>query len=290
MSRSTAGHAFVVVVFVCSLLFTLVQPLWSSVDAPAQAFVAALRVHQALVVPGDIVLVHPPWRDDVVMAIRAAGLVPDDIVVTEAFAPRHGEAWPRLVVVADASWPLPAAFRGRLAFAGDHDSGVSVLTTIDSLSPTAFDIARATVTVTGGGEAEVQCRWNSQRRRHVCPGLPPWASVGPDTVLIEQREQACVWAHPMTDRTLVVDYGVVHVDNSVTLSLALTDAAAANPDGAAVMARLLVGDHEGRVSAHHHQGFSTTRIEHTGAATLRVELTTRNDGQRHTCFRLERGP
>jgi uncharacterized membrane protein YgcG len=108
-ARPAGGRADIVavVVFVVAVVITVVQPLLAR-DVDAARFVAALAAERALVQPGDTVLVHPPWRDDVVTALRAAAVVPAATRVTEALAPRHGEPLPPLVVVADDGWPLPA--------------------------------------------------------------------------------------------------------------------------------------------------------------------------------------
>ncbi|MDP2343193.1 MAG: hypothetical protein Q8O67_19705 [Deltaproteobacteria bacterium] len=260
--------------------------MWASRDAEARRFVAAfeeaLKANAALVQPGDTVLVHPPWRDDVVAVLRAQG-----VTATEAFAPRHGDPWPSLVVVADASWPLPAVLRRRVGEVFSHE-GIEVFRIANDDAAAGFDLARARVSVSGP-EGEVECPWDPGRRRHVCEGLPEWMTVGEDTLTIEGRGQRCMWAHPKTNHTLLIDYGVVDVD-VVTLSLALTDGAAANPTGAAVQARLLVGgDREQTVTVQRERGFHDVAIDARGKHPVRLELTTKNDGQRHTCFKLRSG-
>jgi hypothetical protein len=285
----TTRNAAVIACFVASLIFTIVQALRASRDAPADAFVSALRSEAALVRPGDTVLVHPPWRDDVVTALRSAALVPAGVTITEAFAPRHGDPWPSLVVVADPSWPLPAVIEGRVRSVKDHE-GIEVFRIAadddDAVAAAGFDLARASVSVSGPAGV-FECPWEPDRRRHVCEGLPEWMTVGEDTLAIGARQQRCVWAHPKTDHKLEIDYGVVDVD-VVVVALAVGDAAADNPTGASVQARLFVGEQEQSVSVHHERGFHDVKIEQRGKARVRLELTTSNDGQRHTCFKVGR--
>ena len=100
--------ALTLAVFAASLLAVVATP-WCTADRvrDPEAFVTAVRQAGGLVQPGDIVLVHPPWRDDVVDAIERAHVLPAGAVATTAFAPRHGEAalLPALVVVRDADAP-----------------------------------------------------------------------------------------------------------------------------------------------------------------------------------------
>ena len=284
---ATARSVFVVVVFVASLTFTVAQASCGPGDAPIERFAAALQAQRALIQPGDVVLVHPPWRDDAVARLRHKH---PGHVITEAFAPRHGDPWPSLVVVADASWPLPAVVRARAAGLPRHErDGVDVVRIPAASAASDFDLARARVFVSGD-DGEVACPWSPQRRRHVCAGLPEWMTVGEDTLTIAGRQQRCVWAHPKTDHTLVIDYGVVDVSAGVALSLALSDGAADNPTGAPVTARLIVGDREQTITAHRERGFHDVGINAIkGQAAVRLELTTQNDGQRHACFRIAAG-
>ena len=123
--------------------------------------------------PGDRVLVHPPWRDDVVTALAALPW-PKGVVVSEAFAPRHGDVWPNLVVVADRRWPLPAVIQERQGTTVVEDHGDIVVfrlggraaaTTTTTTDAEAFDLAAAHVFVVEGG-AQTECPWNATRARH----------------------------------------------------------------------------------------------------------------------------
>ncbi len=281
--RSTA----LVVVFVASLVFTLLQPGWAR-DAAPERFVAALQHQRALVQPGDTVLVQPPWRDDVVDALRAASVVATQTAITAAFAPRHGDPWPPVVVVADSSWPLPAALRDRATNIIDDD-GISLVRIAEVSTAGPFDLARASVSVSGP-DGDFSCPWNPERRRHVCVGLPEWMTVGQDTLTIGGRSERCFWAHPKTGHSLVIDYGVVDVAGRVSFSMALTDSAADNPAGAAVQGTLVVGSHQEQLSVQRQRGFHDVDVAAAGRQAVRVELRTDNDGQRHTCYRLATGP
>jgi hypothetical protein len=279
-------------VFACALLVTVAQPLLAR-DAPVDRFVAALQASRALVRPGDTVLVHPPWRDDVVAVVRSAETVTATTSVTEAFSPRHGEPLPSLVVVADAGWTLPAVLvAAQPREVGAHD-GIVVFR-IDGGAAAAAngaDVARASVHVQTAAGVRVGCPWDATRRRHVCTGLPGWMTVGEETLVIRGRRERCIWAHPTTDGAVIVDFGSLPTTPAGwRLSLALSDQAAANPAGAAVTATLAVDEAQAAVTVQHDPGFRDVVVaRNVAGATARVvvRVTTPDDGQRHTCFRLE---
>lgn len=295
------GAAIVVAVvvvgaFALSVVVTVWTALFSDHDAPVSAFTAALRTDLAVVEPGDRVLVHPPWRDDVVTALASLPL-PKGVVVSEAFAPRHGDVWPNLVVVADRRWALPAVIEKRQGTTVVKDHGDIVVfrlggravrpTANDAIAASTFDLEGAHVFVVESDGRTVECPWNDARGRHVCTGLPEWMTVGEDTLTIDGQQSRCLWSHPRTGATLIVDYGAVALAGSVRASVALSDGAVANDNGAAVTARLIVGDRDASVTVHRQRGFHDAVVD-VGAATasVRLEFTTPDDGQRHTCFRL----
>jgi hypothetical protein len=318
-----AGPALAALAFAVAFVVELLQPLRG--DATVERFVAAAQVasRDAAVraQPGDLVLVHPPWRDDVVDALRAAAVVPASMRVTEVFAPRHGEPLPAMVLVADEGWPLPAVLRRRIdtldaqgvvlagvrvvrlpaerpasaspsAASSSPSSPSSSPSSPSTIAPAGLDLARAQVHVTTGDGTRVACPWTPSRRRHVCAGLPGWMTVGDDTLVIGGRRERCTWAHPITGGVVVVDFGAVPTPPAGwQLSLALSDAAADNPAGAPVTATLVVDDDEAVVTVQRARGFHAAVVaEAPLAARVQVRLSTPDDGQRHVCFRLQPAP
>jgi hypothetical protein len=290
--RSPIAAATAVAVFAVAVVVTVGQPLLAR-DAPAAQFVDALDAARALVRTGDTVLVHPPWRDDVVVAVRAAGVVPASTPVTDAFAPRHGDPLPPLVVVADRGWPLPAVLADAQPAVLARRDGVVVLRIGDADRPAlgAAPLERAAVHVEAADGTRVDCPWTEARRRHVCTGLPEWMTVGDDALTIGGRRERCTWAHPTTNGAVVVDFGALPSSGGGwRLSLALTDQAADNPHGAPVTATLIVDDDRSAVTVHHERGFHDVVVGGDGTtsrAHIAVRVTTPDDGQRHTCFRLQ---
>jgi hypothetical protein len=288
--RSRVVTALVVGAFVIAVAVTVVQPFLQR-DVAASAFTRALAARASLVQRGDTVLVHPPWRDDVVTALRASALVPASVTITEVIAPRHGDPLPSLVVVADEGWPLPRNLAARVPADASAVEGVRVFRiggASSSSSTSGLDDGRARVHVETAAGTRIECPWLPARRRHVCNGLPEWMTVGDDTLLVQGRRERCTWAHPITGGVVVVDYGVVDVPpTGLTLSAALTDAAADNPAGAAVTVSALLDDDERSVTVQHERGFQDVHVAAPAVrGRLQVRVTTANDGQRHTCYRL----
>ncbi len=109
-----AGAAAVVALFALSVAMVVAVP-WCERDRVPDPGVwkEALAHDVGALRPHDLVLVHPPWRDDVVKALRGVPGLPPGVVITDALAPRHGDPLAPLVVVREAGGPpLPRALRG----------------------------------------------------------------------------------------------------------------------------------------------------------------------------------
>ena len=85
--------AFVVFAFALSLVAVVITPwctrdrvhepsMW--VEAVRNCAAEASAPGCAMLARGDVVLVHPPWREDVARALRASGAVPAGALVTTA--------------------------------------------------------------------------------------------------------------------------------------------------------------------------------------------------------------
>lgn len=302
----------IVVVCAVALAVTVFLPWWGRDRAAAAEVVLAIEAHRALVQPGDVVLIHPPWRDDVVTEARRRVTLPRGALLTETFTRRHGDPWPAMVVVAEGVHPWPASLEARRV-----DSGAAIVVdgdvrffrlpaapgtrkppeppTTTTTTPTAPTIPTApsvtptAVHVRDASGTRTECPWDARLRRHVCVGLASWMTVGSDTLVIGGRREACTWSHPISGGELVVDFGLVDVARGLRLQAALSNAAADNPDGAAVAYTLIVDDvaSGSPLVVHHRRGFEQAFLPpRPGQATVRLVVTTTNDGQRHTCFRL----
>jgi hypothetical protein len=294
---SRARDAALLVGFLLSLLAVLATPMCTRdrVSEPAR-WLAAVQANTGALTPGTVVLVHPPWRDDVVEAIRAANVLPTGVSVTAAIAPRHGEALPPLVILREhGGVTLPRNLRAatreaaldgvelwRLAQKSPSGAGTRELTD---------ELALASVQVTTP-DRTIACAWDALAERHTCPELPEWMYVGAQALPVGGNNVDCAWAHPITGGELSIAFPASSARAPLLLSLALTDTAADNKTGAEVTATLFADDVElARVSRQGQRGFAHTRVERIPEDTqhVRVVITAQNDGQRHTCFRLTSG-
>jgi hypothetical protein len=72
-------------------------------DASVASFMAAF---QLLPSGGSVVVVHPPWRTDVVAALQPLS----SRRIGRTLNPTAGAAWPEVVVLADANQPVPSTW------------------------------------------------------------------------------------------------------------------------------------------------------------------------------------
>lgn len=297
--------AAVLLAFASGLISVVVTPHCTQdrVEDP-QAFVRAAQSMRDVVVPGDTVLVHPPWRHDVVRALNQPGVLPAGTQATLALGRRHGEPWPDLVLIADDALPLPRALEEHLhAAAPAHTrvvEGVRVVRLgsgpLTGVVDLAHFLAQARVEVrkpSASGPVVTPCPWDSARQRHVCAGLPEWMTVGLDTFTIGGRSERCVWAHPISHGEVVIAFPPQRLHDMLVLELAFTDGASDNPALAGVTAELranggLLGE---LVRPPGQRGFVQGAFTPPHSPTsVEVVLRTPNDAQRHTCFRLSARP
>lgn len=281
---------------VVGLLVSLVEPLLSNDGVEdTKPFVDAVRAKAEELRAGDTVLVHPPWRHDVLDAIDEAELLPKGARATVALALPHGQAPGRVLVVVDpGAPPLPKARRrqlGALERVGPVDvgwleSGVDGALAADL----GAQIALARVHVEQADGRAVSCAWDDARDRHVCRGLESWMYVGPESLLVGGEPARCVWSHPITGGKVVIRFPGVRLGEELTFSHALSDRSAGAPQGASVTAALFLDDERlGTATRSNRQGWARKTFSlPEGAAPdeLRLEITTPNDGARHYCWTL----
>jgi hypothetical protein len=262
-------------------------------------FVEAVRAHTDLLHAGDTLLVHPPWRDDVMRAVRDAHVVPPDVDVTVALAPPHGAPLPPLVLLREHEGPPLPRVLARLVHNEDvvrvGDLELVRLTPSDALAgrdvTDHLESAQVRVerTTANGTRDDVNCAWDAARRVHTCPSLPAWVHVGKERVVIDEQPRLCVWQHPTASGVVSTTLPHVHIEGALDFALALSDTAADNADAPAVHARVLLdGVPVLDVDRRHARGFDVHRIP---VATPRdvdvtVQTTAVRDGQRHVCWRM----
>lgn len=283
-----------------ALALSYLSPLLTrdGVDGVAP-FVNAVKANATALAAADRVVVHPPWRDDAADAIREAKILPRSVDVSEAFAPKHQETWGKVAFVIDRTAPgLPAAVRSRIAQFGTtlSDDGTIRVVIVDDSGKTTDRfgrvLAKAMVTVEDKTGKITRCRWDGAAGKHVCPGLPSWMHVGEENVATKGKNERCIWAHPISGGKVSVRFQGVTVGEKLVLSHALADSAMRNQRGAPVTASVFVGGTLlGRDAKQNRAGFDAKTLvvpegQRGKNKNVRVEVTTRDDGARHYCFRL----
>jgi len=145
------------------------------------------------------------------------------------------------------------------------------------------NLAAAQVSVRDGDEEYPCPRYGLHRYR--CD-RPKWAEYRWRQLEIGGSKRHCIWAHPLSDRTVVFDFGVVDPATSggYTLRTALRDSiAGGGPD---VDVRVRRGDESvEHVHDDTSNGWQQTRLPSLDRpAPLRIEVSAEDTGQRHFCF------
>lgn len=283
-----------------ALALAYLSPLFTSdgVDG-TKPFVEAAKANATALSAVDRLIVHPPWRDDAAEAIRQAGVLPKSVDVSEAFAPKYQEAWGQVAFVIDRSAPgLPAAYHSRISEFGRvlSDDGTIRVVIVDDTGKTTARfgrlLAKAMVTVEDKVGKITRCKWDGGAGKHVCPGLPSWMHVAEKNVATQGKNERCIWAHPTSGGKVSVRFQGVTVGEKLLLSHALADSALRNKSGAPVTASVFVGGTlVGRHAKQNRAGFESKSFavpdsKRGKKKNVRVEITTRDDGARHYCFRL----
>jgi len=234
--------------------------------------------------PDSIVVVWPPELSAALYALPAE-LRATDAPPIENSAARQ---YTRLFVLGPVGGATPpeladATLEGRKRFDDVEIVTVTYPTTTRVLFDLRSGIADAKVTLIGP-PADVEC--NAPRADHGwdCPSQPPWNNVAPTVIRAGGVDWPCVWSHPIASRDLVIDLGERRLGDRVELEAALSDDAAATPNGAPVALRLEVeGVGEKVVTRSNAPGILRESIATTRghAAHVRLHVTTTNDGRRH---------
>ena len=295
---------FVLGLFAIGLLGSVLVPLTSDDGVEdADVWAETVRGLGPTLKPGTVVLIQPPWRDDVLdrldaLAAEGSPALPAGVEATVALARAHG-SWPgQVVLVADPSQPLPASLHRRLddlegakvqekngllvavIGAPPPDVAAADATQLDSL------LARARVSIRRGASV-TRCVYEPKQRRHTCPGAPEWMYVGPHSMSSGGQLKTCLWAHPPADgATLDITFPQVKLKGALELSHALSDGAVRN-GGSPVDVRVSVGGVEVGRSRRSNAVTFARRAFPTQAgkvADISFQVSARHDGARHHCL------
>lgn len=116
-----------------------------------------------------------------------------------------------------------------------------------------------------------------------CPGRPSWNHVSPHSFQVRRAEWQAVWAHPVTDDTLILDLGKQPLGDHIDISAALSDGAARTPAGATVYLDLEIDGARHTLVRSNAPGVARLTIPtgHGERAHLRLRIHTPKDDRRH---------
>ena len=284
------------------LVVTLLVQLFSGdVKVSAQDLQQAAQLirEQAQKEPGldRVVLVHPPWRQDLRRALHE--LVPKQRVL---LAPPVKDGLPTgpLLVLRAGATPGPLGLRG-YPVARSARAGALVLQwlRVDGAAQSSATnsiiynkIKDLNVFFDAPARRYVCAQYDAARRLYRCPGLPEWNYVGVKEMRIADKDQPMIWAHPRTGATLNIEIPLPADAAELDFVYGLADSAASNPNGAELGVELLLGNLSlAKFVQHNARGLGHQRIEVPADApsgTLRVLITCQDDGARHFGIDLRR--
>lgn len=285
------SDTLVLATFGLGLLLSLTVPLVDDDEATPVQYFAALKGIE--IGPSDIVVVQPPWRDDVVAELKKPH---PEWNVRLAVAKKSVQPLRDIVVVRDATFELPRAWR-RVA-TELRDTGPVIVerlrATVEGAERLLSGIERAQVVVTDANNKDTACTWDAQQRRHTCAPHPDWVWVGEREVTSGDTTRTCFWSHPVAQGHVKTTF--IGVDPTVPLTLVtgFRQTALRKRDGASVVVVARAnGQKVARLRQRNVAGFSETEVQlsaYKSPVDLEIDVTTSDDGMRHFCFALDVAP
>lgn len=272
------------------LLGAAVLVAWSAwrLGQPSDIEQAAAWV-QSVAQPRDLVLVTP--ADRVLDLHHFDGLD----VLSASTLPPELDRFDRVFLVRPTSDNPPGiqrmlGGRSRLLLAETFESEQVELFQMQPMPPLITDLSanieQATVWVVEDDGERVDCPWNVDRFQ--C-GDAPWTYVGATQQIFEGEPIPCVWAHPVDDATLHIEFRGVYGVERLNGWYGLTDYAVSIPDGRRVTLRVNAGDTERRYMARQVRGRTPIDVHVRGDddGVVRLEVSSQSPGVRHLCWSLQ---
>jgi hypothetical protein len=241
----------------------------------------------ARVQPGDAVVVTPRWNLDRLRFFEGLGI--------PVLAGSDGDAalaagFRRVWVIFRAGWPRPP---GPPAVETQAVDGLrlELVQRASGSGPERRSIAldlfsRARAVVRDQAGTRTPCSREAWRLR--C-GPADWQWVGPHVLRVQGVERDCLWAHPISRKTISIELPGVPLRGNLALTTLLSEQATARKAGAPIEVVVRVA---GRPIARFQHGFSTPVLRQEirtppGPADVQLDISVEHDGMSHFCLDLE---
>jgi len=155
----------------------------------------------------------------------------------------------------------------------------------------ASDLDRARMRIERGGRITSECSAPRSEGGKACPGEAEWLYLAPRTLAIAGQSGTCVWAHPTTGGTIVIELPAqpeppagraLRIEVSAGLA---DDAVRTTPDGAEVRTAIVQGGAmRAAVVVPNRIGWFRASSEIAPNQPIELQVTTDRDGRRHHCL------
>ena len=276
-----------------SIIWSYVSGFTSHHEIAKEAYSKAFESISKELKPGDIVLIHPPWRHDVIEDLHAniqnstmsTLVLPTGPVITgRVFVLKDKQAPPLSKRVAQMTSIEPVQLVDEI----EIHSLKSTLTESALNFVSTLPLAKVEVLKENG--AAIQCKWQNTKRRFTCPGMPNWVYVGPHRMKSGKTQKDCIWSHPAKNATLKIAFPNPPPNSQIRFEHALSTNAIRSDNRSPVIATLFADETKmKRLSRGNQSGFASTTFDlpKKPIQNLTLEITAQKDGARHYCFNLK---
>jgi len=243
----------------------------------------------------DIVFIHPPWRQDIVSALRSQQ---DDgaYQTITTVLPSTAGIFGRVLVLADTAAP-PLSWRVRQMFSqkeGQEIDGIAIQFLKGKPNTTGTNfinlLSTAQVSVTSAKGKTTTCKWQRNKQKFKCPKHPNWVYVGPHVAKTKGKEKQCIWGHPVSKGKVQIRFAKPPLQSQLIFEHGFSDSAIRSNNKSPVTTTILRDGQKLRsLTKARTPGFSRSSfiIDSPNTQTLDVIIQAENDGAAHYCFNLK---
>lgn len=282
---------FLILLSACTV-WSYAGTLISSSNVASKAYQQAFEAIKQDMGPQDMVLIHPPWREDVVKILTD---LPHSQWNVRTTLPTGHWAMGKIVLLKDRNGP-PLS-RRILNMNRTSKTGISSEIDIQFLQIAHLDehvdfmklLPTASVEVQSDKGKVTKCKWQNKTRRHICPGLPNWIYVGPHEMSSGNKTKTCIWSHPAKNGTLSISFPNPPIQKILEFEHALSSNAVRSQNKSPVTVDIYLDQNVlKKLSRNNRVGFQASKIltPLTTVKILELKIRAKKDGARHYCFNL----